>query len=98
MLMPHARFGSLAFTNADLGGGERNVVRVTGARIASLGEAARAGDRVIDLDGDRLLPGLINAHDHLALNNLPRVEPPGFYQHAREWIADVDAERRANGP
>ncbi len=47
-------------------------------------------------EGDRLLPGLINAHDHLQLNSLPDHETPKFYQHARDWIAEVDGRRRTD--
>lgn len=57
-----------------------------------------AGDRIviagggqrIDLDGARLLPGLINAHDHLHLNGaLPRLKFRDGYRNASEWIADI---------
>ena len=51
---------------------------------------------MLDLEGDRLLPGLINAHDHLQLNRLPEHETPKFYRHARDWIAEVDARRRTD--
>jgi cytosine/adenosine deaminase-related metal-dependent hydrolase len=96
----------ISFVNAQLGGvnmrsggdGAIGTLRVAGARIAAVGIGIRAepGDSIVDLDGDRLLPGLINAHDHLQLNSLPR---PGFdrhYRHVREWISDVDARRRSD--
>lgn len=51
--------------------------------------AASAGQRV-DLGGARLLPGLINAHDHLHLNGaLPRLKFRDGYRNASEWIADI---------
>lgn len=53
-------------------------------------------DIVVDLEGDRLLPGLINGHDHLQLNSLPVHEIPRFYRHARDWVWEVDARRRAD--
>jgi cytosine/adenosine deaminase-related metal-dependent hydrolase len=53
-----------------------------------------AGDTVVDLCGARLLPGLINAHDHLQLNTLPPLESPRHYNRAHEWILDVDGRRR----
>ncbi len=87
----------LALIDADVGG-QRTVVRIGGSRIAAVGEPPEAHDRVLDLAGDRLLPGLINAHDHLALNHLPRLEPGRHYRHAREWIAEMDARRRVPGP
>lgn len=87
----------LALINSDVGG-ERTVVRIAGSRIASVGEPSEAHDQALDLAGDRLLPGLINAHDHLPLNHLPRLEPARRYRHVREWIADIDRRRRADGP
>lgn len=86
----------LALINADVGG-ERTAVRIGGSRIASVGEPPRPRERVLDLAGDRLLPGLINAHDHLPLNHLPRLEPARRYRNVREWIADVDRTRRMEG-
>lgn len=86
----------LALINADVDG-ERTVVRIGGSRIASVGEPRQAHDHVLDLAGDRLLPGLINAHDHLPLNHLPRLEPARRYQNVREWIAEVDRARRKEG-
>ncbi|HEY7889392.1 MAG TPA: amidohydrolase family protein [Steroidobacteraceae bacterium] len=87
----------LALINADVEG-RRTQVRIGGSRIASVGEPPEAHDRVLDLAGDRLLPGLINAHDHLPLNHLPRLEPAPRYQNVREWIAAVDRRRRVDGP
>ena len=68
---------------------------VNGAGGASL---SMAGDRIVaapgglrvDLGGARLLPGLINAHDHLQLNaGLPRLKFRAAYRNASEWIADI---------
>lgn len=88
----------LTLINADLDGGMPTAVKVAGSRIAAVGEPPRAGERILDLDGDRLLPGLINAHDHLQLNHLPRLEPARRYSHVRGWIADIDRLRRLDGP
>lgn len=89
---------NLTFVNADLGAGVRAGVKIAGARIAAVGKCSRARERVVDLEGDRLLPGLINAHDHLQLNHLPRPAPARRYSHVREWIADIDRLRRLDGP
>lgn len=86
----------LALSNADVGGA-RTVVRIAGSRIVSVGEPPRVGEPVLDLGDDRLLPGLINAHDHLPLNHLPRLEPAPRYCNVREWIADIDRRRRVEG-
>jgi cytosine/adenosine deaminase-related metal-dependent hydrolase len=72
-------------------------LRVIGSTIASIGEPPGPGDHIVDLHGDRLLPGLINAHDHLQLNSLP---PLGFnkrYGNVRQWIADIN-QRRGSDP
>ena len=87
----------LALSNADVGG-ERTVVRIGGSRIYSIGEPPQAREPVLNLAGDRLLPGLINAHDHLPLNHLPRLEPARRYRNVREWIAEIDRRRREEGP
>jgi cytosine/adenosine deaminase-related metal-dependent hydrolase len=85
----------VTFVNAQLGG-EIGTLRIVGSRIAALGENPRAGDLIVDLKGDRMLPGLINAHDHLQLNSLPSLECSQQYQHVREWIADINARRRSD--
>jgi Amidohydrolase family len=84
----------LTFLNADLGNGEPTSLRIVGARIASLSGPPSAADSIVDLQGDRVLPGLINAHDHLQLNSLTCPDFKKRYSHARDWIADVDALRR----
>lgn len=73
--------------------GDATSVRILDGRIASTGELPQTADRVIDLQGDRLLPGLINAHDHLQLNGLPATHAAQSYQHVREWIRDINARR-----
>ena len=87
---------NVTFINARLRGGQIGNLRVRGSRIAALDVDPQPADTVIDLQGDRLLPGLINAHDHLQLNNLPAHDTPNFYRHARDWIAEVDARRRTD--
>ncbi len=42
----------------------------------------------VDLEGYMLLPGLVNAHDHLELNLFPRLGR-GPYANAVEWARDI---------
>jgi cytosine/adenosine deaminase-related metal-dependent hydrolase len=87
----------MLFLNAHLGGrAVRRSLRVANSRIAELDAAPSTGDWVVDLRGDRLLPGLINSHDHLHLNTLPPLDPTGHWTHAREWVAQVNLRRRTD--
>ena len=49
----------------------------------------RGDERALDLAGLALLPGLINAHDHLSLDLLPRVGTPP-YPSSYAWHADLE--------
>src|SRR5688572_23899828 len=71
-------------------------LRVVGHHIVALDAAPQPGDRVLDLQGDRVLPGLINAHDHLQLNHFPPLELSRQFANARAWIEEVCARRRTD--
>jgi cytosine/adenosine deaminase-related metal-dependent hydrolase len=48
----------------------------------------------IDLHGDCVFPGFINAHDHLQLNAIPRLEHAEPFPNSYAWIDAFDAHRR----
>jgi cytosine/adenosine deaminase-related metal-dependent hydrolase len=60
------------------------------SRVLSIGERPKHGDTVIDLQGGFVLPGLVNAHDHLELNHYGRLKGRDRYANASDWIADMD--------
>ncbi len=65
---------------------ERLDVGIRGAKIVTL-DAIR-GAHGIDLSGHVILPGLINAHDHLEFNLFPRLGR-GPWPNATEWARKV---------
>lgn len=86
----------LTFINADLGRESARTLRIEGDRIVALGESPQPCDRIVDLQGARLLPGLINAHDHLQWNHCPHLEYAAPYRNVNEWIAEVNARASAD--
>jgi cytosine/adenosine deaminase-related metal-dependent hydrolase len=60
-----------------------------GSRVLAIDARPGRGDVVIDLDGAFVLPGLINAHDHLELNHYGRLKCRDRYDNASAWIDDM---------
>jgi cytosine/adenosine deaminase-related metal-dependent hydrolase len=51
--------------------------------------SAGAGGRAVSLAGHLILPGLVNAHDHLHLNVFPRTRFRRRYEHSADWVKDM---------
>ncbi|HEY7819366.1 MAG TPA: amidohydrolase family protein, partial [Vicinamibacteria bacterium] len=58
-------------------------------RILDIDSAPQRSDLVVDLEGSFVLPGLVNAHDHLELNHFGRVKGRETYENASHWIDDM---------
>jgi cytosine/adenosine deaminase-related metal-dependent hydrolase len=84
----------LALVNGRNRAGRRIDLRISGGRILDIGVAPDAQDHVLDLQGDRLLPGLINGHDHLQLNHFPALTYRNDYDNVGEWIVDIESRRQ----
>jgi cytosine/adenosine deaminase-related metal-dependent hydrolase len=61
------------------------------SRVLSIGERPKRGDTVLDLEGGVVLPGLVNAHDHLELNHYGRIKGHERYENATGWVEDMGA-------
>jgi cytosine/adenosine deaminase-related metal-dependent hydrolase len=83
----------IAFVNARVAAenGDADAIRF-GSRVLAIGERPKRGDVVVDLDGAMVLPGLINAHDHLELNHYGRIKYRDRYANVAEWIDDMRAQ------
>lgn len=63
-------------------------LHVKRGRCGDINAPPHHGDLVVDLQGDLIAPGLINAHDHLEFNCFKRLKWRERYRNAAEWIAD----------
>jgi cytosine/adenosine deaminase-related metal-dependent hydrolase len=65
----------------------RRDIAVRDGRLRSPDQSPRRA-KTLDLSGHLILPGLINAHDHLEFNLFPRLGHR-LYSNAAEWAADI---------
>jgi cytosine/adenosine deaminase-related metal-dependent hydrolase/ubiquinone/menaquinone biosynthesis C-methylase UbiE len=77
---------------------EATSLSIVGGVIHLVQSGGRASERFsspgeisIDLSGFLLLPGLINAHDHLEFSLFPNIGD-GPYENAKEWAHDIHAK------
>jgi cytosine/adenosine deaminase-related metal-dependent hydrolase/ubiquinone/menaquinone biosynthesis C-methylase UbiE len=63
-------------------------------RISAITAASSATADAIDLTGYTLLPGLINAHDHLEFSLFPRLGH-GPYENCADWYSDIHSRDAA---
>ncbi len=63
-------------------------IRLRKGQIAALDFKPSRTDHVCHLDGALMIPGLINAHDHLELNGFSPLKWRDCYANVSEWIAD----------
>ncbi|MBI3914976.1 MAG: amidohydrolase family protein [Chloroflexi bacterium] len=66
-------------------------LRVEHGQIAALNAPPRPQDFVMDLEGALILPGIINAHEHLGVNNFGRLKYRDVYPNAHQWSLDIEA-------
>ena len=79
------RFANVA-TSSD--STSRAAVAIRDGVIGDIDLKTADASRTIDLSGYMLLPGLINAHDHLEFSLFPRLGK-GPYSSARDWARDI---------
>lgn len=81
---------AVSLVNARVVAGEQVAESIRfSSRVLSMGERPKRGDTVLDVQGGFVLPGLVNAHDHLELNHYGRLKGRDRYENASDWIADM---------
>ncbi len=81
---------TISFVNARVvtPAGTAESIRFAG-NVLSVGETPSRHDVVVDLEGAYVLPGLVNAHDHLELNHYGQLKFQDRYTNVSQWIADM---------
>lgn len=66
-------------------------LRIERDKITAIHSAPKREDFAVDLEGRIILPGFINAHDHLAMNNFGKIKYRDIYPNAHDWSLDIEA-------
>jgi 5-methylthioadenosine/S-adenosylhomocysteine deaminase len=77
---------------------ENGSVTVEGAKIAAAGPASAIRGTKVIATGGIILPGLIDLHDHLSWNALPRWTPNVKFANRYEWQALPEYSKRLATP
>jgi len=96
LLQVSARSKTLQLSNARIGAGPNTwrdgAMLINDGRIAVIGDDANAKTQTLDLQAYMLLPGLINAHEHLEFGLFPKLGRPAgapFYRNSTEWAKEI---------
>ena len=74
-------------------------VGIVDGRIVSVSENSPNLPNAVSLNTHGIiLPGFVDAHNHLRSNVVPRWRPSRFYSNRHEWRQDPDFIRLVNGP
>jgi cytosine/adenosine deaminase-related metal-dependent hydrolase/ubiquinone/menaquinone biosynthesis C-methylase UbiE len=90
------RTRTFQLTNAPIGAGPATwrdgAVLIDDGRIAAIRDDAEAITQALDLQSYMLLPGLINAHEHLEFGLFPKLGRPAgalSYRNSAEWAKEI---------
>ena len=85
--MPHTPLGPDAATTASIAV-ERGQIQSISSSVPGRANKTSPSTTIIDLPGYLLLPGLVNAHDHLEFALFPNLGA-GPYQNSVEWTNEI---------
>src|SRR3546814_2998365 len=64
-------------------------------RAGRVGTGTSTRAHRLDLDGQLVFPGLVNAHDHLHVNAVPPMRMAGKFRNSYEWNEAFKADRKS---
>jgi cytosine/adenosine deaminase-related metal-dependent hydrolase len=89
MFQPALYFNNITLLTA--AGPVGHSIRVKRDRIVAIDGVPGKRDLVLNGRGGFIIPGFINAHDHLELNTFKRLKYRDLYSHSLQWIEDIEA-------